>query len=363
MAYIGNDLQVAFPSYRIIDDISGSFNGVLKTFALRINGTAPVPFPINPQQCLISVNNVVQKPDPSGATGFNLVGTNIVFASAPTAGWAFFGTVLAGADYVNVGVSFPDGSVTAPSITFDADTNTGLYRQGEDQIGITCGGVNVGAFTSSGPTFQIDTNNIKDGAVTFPKLAGSALAATSDVNGVNTTGTITSGTASLTVASATGIVAGMFVVGQGITPGTTVSSIASTTVTLSANAGATLSSAPVTFYSASKVITPATVGGMLCRAWVNFNGTGTVAIRASYNVSSITDNGVGSYTVNFATALADANYCSQVSSNFGGASGWLEVGTTKTTSAVSVNTTTHVNFSGDGRTASDFSSVDVSIFR
>jgi hypothetical protein len=46
----------------------------------------------------------------------------------------------------------------------------------------------------------------------------------------------------------------------------------------------------------------------LAKAWVNFNGTGTVAIRASYNVSSITDNGTGDYTVNFTTALADVNY-------------------------------------------------------
>ena len=45
-----------------------------------------------------------------------------------------------------------------------------------------------------------------------------------------------------------------------------------------------------------------------CRAWVNFNGTGTVAIRASGNVSSITDNGVGDYRVNFTTAMPDANY-------------------------------------------------------
>ncbi len=45
-----------------------------------------------------------------------------------------------------------------------------------------------------------------------------------------------------------------------------------------------------------------------CRAWVNFNGTGTVAIRASGNVSSITDNGVGDYTVNFATAMPNSNY-------------------------------------------------------
>jgi hypothetical protein len=48
--------------------------------------------------------------------------------------------------------------------------------------------------------------------------------------------------------------------------------------------------------------------GTLCRAWVNFNGTGTVAIRASFNVSSITDNGVGDYTVNFTNAMPDANY-------------------------------------------------------
>jgi hypothetical protein len=46
-----------------------------------------------------------------------------------------------------------------------------------------------------------------------------------------------------------------------------------------------------------------------CRAWVNFNGTGTVAIRESGNVSSITDGGVGRFLVNFTTAMPDANYC------------------------------------------------------
>lgn len=53
-----------------------------------------------------------------------------------------------------------------------------------------------------------------------------------------------------------------------------------------------------------------------CRAWVNFNGTGTVAIRESGNVSSITDNGAGNYTVNFATAMPDANYSAVTSSEF-----------------------------------------------
>jgi hypothetical protein len=53
-----------------------------------------------------------------------------------------------------------------------------------------------------------------------------------------------------------------------------------------------------------------------CRAWVNFNGTGTVAIRASGNVSSITDNGTGDYTINFTTAMPDANYAATFGGNY-----------------------------------------------
>ena len=48
--------------------------------------------------------------------------------------------------------------------------------------------------------------------------------------------------------------------------------------------------------------------GQLAKAWVSFNGTGTVAIRDDFNVSSITDNGTGDYTVNFTTAMANTNY-------------------------------------------------------
>ena len=63
--------------------------------------------------------------------------------------------------------------------------------------------------------------------------------------------------------------------------------------------------------STIRVTTIATQAGVevyTAKAWVNFNGTGTVAIRASGNVSSITDNGTGDYTVNFTVAMADANY-------------------------------------------------------
>jgi hypothetical protein len=53
-----------------------------------------------------------------------------------------------------------------------------------------------------------------------------------------------------------------------------------------------------------------------CRAWVNFDGTGTPAIREDGNVSSITDHGTGSYTVNFTTAMPDTNYSVVKADNF-----------------------------------------------
>jgi hypothetical protein len=82
------------------------------------------------------------------------------------------------------------------------------------------------------------------------------------------------------------------------------------------------------------------------KAWVNFNGTGTVAIRASYNVSSITRNGTGDYTVNFTNAFANANYAVTASAGPVGTSAGTHIadltiggsgsGTAPTTTAVRV---------------------------
>lgn len=102
--------------------------------------------------------------------------------------------------------------------------------------------------------------------------------------------------------------------------------------------------------------------GTLCRAWVNFNGTGTVAIRASFNVSSITDNGTGDYTVNFTNALADANY-SVVATCSGNV-----IGQTGRTVAISGTNpaTTSVRFStvvGTTNTNDDMLFVTAAVFR
>lgn len=101
-----------------------------------------------------------------------------------------------------------------------------------------------------------------------------------------------------------------------------------------------------------------------CRAWVNFNGTGTVAIRASGNVSSITDNGTGDYTVNFTTAMPDANYAVVASgaptATPTTAQRWPAAVGTLATGSVKIITP------ADGTTAAtlgDFALVNVAVFR
>lgn len=101
------------------------------------------------------------------------------------------------------------------------------------------------------------------------------------------------------------------------------------------------------------------------RAWVNFNGTGTVAIRASGNVSSITDNGTGSYAINFTTAIEDANYSVVVTAEAitgGGATGYFLVKGASSQSASSVGITClpgNVSYGG----ATDFVYCNAAIYR
>lgn len=158
MGYLGNNLQAAYSSYLLIDSLTASFNGTTTSFPLRVNGITPVPFPVNEQNVLISVGGVPQKPDPTGAEGFRFSGSNIIFSSAPKTGEAFWGVVLAGADYINVGADFPDGSVSAPSITFASEKSTGFYKVSSGTVGVALNGSLGPLFTGSG-VYLNNTNN------------------------------------------------------------------------------------------------------------------------------------------------------------------------------------------------------------
>jgi hypothetical protein len=159
-----------------------------------------------------------------------------------------------------------------------------------------------------------------------------------------------------------------------------------TALTLSGNTGQTIGGTQVTLLPANSAvqfvyrlsnttwyrITSSAIGNIgtaplyASRAWVNFNGTGTVAIRASGNVTSITDNGTGNYTVNFTTTMTDENYSACVtiqrensSANYANVYGSYAADTW-TTSAFQIRST-FLNDTASGY--ADSPRISVSVFR
>ena len=116
--------------------------------------------------------------------------------------------------------------------------------------------------------------------------------------------------------------------------------------------------------SGSNSLTTAQIYNGAAKAWVNFNGTGTVAIRAQFNVSSITDNGVGNYTVNFTTAMQDADYapvgfCHRQSNVIN----HIDLLTTKTASQYRFSTSQTTNGAVVGLSSVDVSQCYLAFFR
>jgi hypothetical protein len=112
--------------------------------------------------------------------------------------------------------------------------------------------------------------------------------------------------------------------------------------------------------STVKVDTIKTTGNIevyTCKAWVNFNGTGTVAIRGSGNVSSITDHGTGAQSINMTNAMVDTSYCVLVT---GAAVGSVDYQTPLNSIT---NSSTFRIYTSNGTTLTDASTVCCSVFR
>jgi hypothetical protein len=176
------------------------------------------------------------------------------------------------------------GNASAPAYSFTGDTNTGIFSPTADTIAFTEGGVESMRIASNGYV-GIGTNNPSSHLV-----VNSATATQFDL--------LTNGTRYFTAyTDPTQVILG------GI-QNTIVSFRQNDTLRMQLDTSGNL-----LFNSGYGSV--ATAYG--CRAWVNFNGTGTPAIRASGNISSISDNGTGAYSVNFTTLMPDANYGGNVS--------------------------------------------------
>jgi len=205
---------------------------------------------------------------------------------AALAGATFTGLVTTvAATTTTAGLNVPHGAAPTTPVNGDVWTTTGgLFARvngATKQFGTLSDGLTYsGNNTFSGPTLVFGNStaassvSIGTGATTTG-LTKTVSIATNGAAGSTTTVTIgsTTGTSTTTL--------------QGTTNGVTAAALTNTTAL-----------ATTAFVRADNNV----------KAWVSFNGTGTVAINANYNVTSITDNGVGDYTVNFTSALADANY-------------------------------------------------------
>ena len=143
--------------------------------------------------------------------------------------------------------------------------------------------------------------------------------------------------------------------------GTGLTAVGTSGNVLTSNGSAWTSSAPSSGADTSLSNLSATGENRVVQVWVNFNGTGTVAIRDSYNVSSITDNGSGTYDINFTSALGSANYSlSSLGTHESGNSAPRNIcfkeGNTRSTSAINI-TNEYYNGSLD-----DAAHMDVTIF-
>ena len=187
--------------------------------------------------------------------------------------------ILSGTD----GLSDIDGSASTPAIR-GTDANTGIFFPAADTIAFAEGGAEIARFDSSG-NFGVGTSS--------PSTKLNVQTAGADVE--IRASTTTSGDVRV----------GFDAVGAFYNWIQTQRS-SGTMQFATANAQQAAITTAGLFQFNSGYGSVATAYG--CRAWINFNGTGTPAIRASGNVSTITDNGTGDYTVNFTTAMPDANY-------------------------------------------------------
>lgn len=260
--------------------------------------------------------------------------------------------------------------IDAGSITGDKLGLTAINANNIVNATITGNKIATGQITGNLLTSNcVSGNNIVANTITANLFSTTIYASNNDIMGISANANTFGNTIIIVAGNTSSISVGDIVSGANVFPGTTVLSFNSppsdrSNITVSKALAGSNTNTAVQFYSSTKVISPGIAGPGLCKAWVNFNGTGAVQIRAAFNVSSITDNGTGDYTVNFTTAMPDANY--SVSGSAKGSStgnyAVMQIASADTASTSSVRVNTMLQSAGSP-VLGDNSIVNVAVFR
>jgi hypothetical protein len=165
MAYIGNS-PANVGNYQIIDNIAGSFNGSLTSFALASGGVTVTPSKSG--QLLVGVNGVMQQPDDTGTNGFKVSSSNIVFSSPPASGDTFW-AVYQGQE-VDIGVP-SDDAVDTIHIKDNAITTAKLAPNAVIASDITDGSITNAKMADD----AVDSAEIADGAVDLVHMSSESV--------------------------------------------------------------------------------------------------------------------------------------------------------------------------------------------
>jgi len=293
MAYIGNS-PANVGNYQIVDDISASFNGTTTSFALTASSQAITP--AKSGQLLVSLNGVLQEPDDTGTDGFKVSGSNIVFSSAPASGSTFWcmyqgqnvdiGTPSAG----TVGttqMSYPLANFTSTGIDDNADATAITISSSEK--------VRVGV-TSDSDKALISTWQSNDDAGT--SIGGTSLAmAMQHYGGANSVVQMGLG---YCVNHPPAVIGYQVETNTGHTKGDIFFATRDTTndVAPTERLRITVDGRGLSQFTA--------------KVWCRFNGTGSISINDSHNVSSLSDLETGKNRVNFSNSLVNSDYACSV---------------------------------------------------